>query len=109
MTILSRAAPHPERLPAQALLPDQASWAGLVRYGRCAHVSLDPDLWFPVSAKPDTARQEAAAAIAVCAGCLVREQCLRLSLTHSEVGRHGVWGGLLPAEHAALRRRFTPN
>jgi hypothetical protein len=81
---------------------DQASWAR-VRHAGCADGSLDPDQWFPVSAEAGKARQEAAAAIAICAACLVRAQCLALSLRHWDIGQHGVWGGLVAAERAALR------
>jgi WhiB family redox-sensing transcriptional regulator len=84
---------------------DQASWAQVIRQARCADASLDADEWFPVSAHPKSARREAAAAIAVCAACPVRTQCLALSLRHWGFGQHGVWGGLVPAERAALRRR----
>jgi hypothetical protein len=66
--------------------------------------SLDPEQWFPVSAGPDKARQEAAAAIAICTTCLVRTQCLALSLRHWDTGQHGVWGGLVAAERVTLRR-----
>jgi hypothetical protein len=50
------------------------------------------------------ARREAAAAIAVCITCPVRAECLTLSLRHWDIGQHGVWGGLVPAERMALRR-----
>jgi hypothetical protein len=83
---------------------DQVSWARVIRHARCAEGSLDPDQWFPVSAEAAKARQEAAAAIAVCATCLVRAPCLALSLRHWDIGQHGVWGGLVAAERAALRR-----
>jgi hypothetical protein len=53
---------------------------------------------------PARARQEAAAAIAVCTGCLVRGECLVLSLRHWDLGQHGVWGGLVAADRARLRR-----
>ncbi len=49
------------------------------------------------------ARQEAAAAIAVCSTCLVRGQCLALALRHWDIGQHGVWGGLVAADRAQLR------
>jgi hypothetical protein len=83
--------------------PDQALWARVIRYARCADSTLDPDQWFPVSAEADKARHEAAAAITVCTTCLVRTQCLELSLRHWDIGQHGVWGGLVPADRAALR------
>jgi WhiB family redox-sensing transcriptional regulator len=81
-------------------------WAGLISQARCASSVLDPDAWFPVSPQPETARREADAAIAVCMACPVRAQCLELSLRHWDVGQHGVWGGLLPAERAELRRHW---
>jgi WhiB family redox-sensing transcriptional regulator len=49
---------------------------------------------------------EAAGAIAVCAACPVRPDCLELSLRYaSGIGAYGVWGGLVEAERRALRRR----
>ena len=89
-------------LPAP--VTDQRLWAQVVRYARCADSGLDPDEWFPASIEPATARHEAAAAIAVCATCLVRAQCLELSLRHWDIGRHGIWGGLVAADRARLRR-----
>jgi WhiB family redox-sensing transcriptional regulator len=82
----------------------RAPWAEVIRHARCAREATDPDLWFPVSANPAGARREAAEAVAICRTCPVQEQCLELSLRHWEIGRHGVWGGLLPAERADLRR-----
>jgi hypothetical protein len=84
---------------------DQASWARVIRHARCADANLDPDQWFPLSADAGKARQEAAAAIAICTACPVRTQCLALSLRHWDIGQHGVWGGLVTAERAAMRRR----
>jgi Transcription factor WhiB len=93
--------PHPLRRGAAA---EHASPAQVTRYARCADSGLDPDQWFPVSADPARARQEAAAAIAVCTSCLVQGECLVLSLQHWDVGQHGVWGGLVAADRARLRR-----
>ena len=87
-------------------LTDDALWARVSRYARCADSGLAPDEWFPVSINAARARREAAAAIAVCAGCPVRAQCLELSLRHWEVGQHGVWGGLIAADRARLRRQW---
>jgi hypothetical protein len=81
-----------------------ASSARVTRNARCADASLDADQWFPVSVEADRARQEAAAAIAICSTCMVRTQCLALSLRDWDTGLHGVWGGLAAAERAALRR-----
>ncbi|HWG63138.1 MAG TPA: WhiB family transcriptional regulator [Streptosporangiaceae bacterium] len=86
---------------------DQILWARVASRARCADGDLDPDQWFPVSTDAESARQEAAAAIAICTSCLVRGQCLALSLQHWEIGQHGVWGGLVAAERTALRRRVS--
>lgn len=51
------------------------------------------------------ARREAAGAIAVCDICLARACCLELSLRNWDIGQHGVWGGLVPAERETLRRK----
>ena len=85
---------------------DRALWAQLIRHARCAAGGLDPDQWFPVSSNPDRAREEAAAALAVCSTCPVRDQCLALSLRHWDIGQHGIWGGLVAADRARLRRRL---
>ena len=76
-------------LPVQRLT-DDALWARVAGQARCADSGLDPDQWYPVSIEPARARHEATAAIAVCAACPVRAQCLELSLRP------------LPGRHAAL-------
>ena len=76
------------------------------RQARCARSCLDPDEWFPLTTDVARAREQAARAIAICAGCPVRADCLELSLRHSfGIGAHGVWGGLVAEERRALRRR----
>lgn len=55
----------------------------------------DPDLFFP------TDDAVLARAVAVCAGCALRELCLELALARSE---SGVWGGVLLQDGAALAR-----
>jgi len=95
--------PLADRMPGRRAGP--ASWALVIRYARCSDSGLDPDQWFPVSADTSRARQEAAAAIAICATCPVRGHCLTLSLRHWDIGQHGVWGGLIAADRARLRHR----
>jgi WhiB family transcriptional regulator, redox-sensing transcriptional regulator len=102
---VDRAAIRPPHPPVAIPDADRASWTRVARHARCARSSLDPDQWFPLSAEIAKARQEAAAAIAVCATCPVRAECLALSLRHWDIGQHGVWGGLVAAERAALPRR----
>ena len=94
------------RSSGPGLVSDRESWAWVIRQARCADSGLDADEWFPVSTEVNSARGEAAAAIAVCRACPVRSQCLALSLRHWDVGQHGVWGGLVAAERAMLRRRM---
>jgi uncharacterized protein (DUF427 family) len=50
------------------------------------------------------ARPQAADAVAVCADCPVRAECLGRSQLCWRVGQHGVWGGVVPAERAMLRQ-----
>jgi hypothetical protein len=87
-------------------LTEPALWALVIRYAQCSKSDLDPDQWFPVSADPRQARREAAAAIAICTLCPVRGHCLTLSLRRWDIGQHGVWGGLVAADRARLRRRW---
>ena len=73
----------------------------------CADTRLDPDEWYPVAAKAARARSEAARALAVCASCPVRAECLELSLrAWSGAGQHGIWGGLVEADRNSLRREW---
>jgi WhiB family redox-sensing transcriptional regulator len=68
---------------------------------------VDPDEWFPVATDWKKARVEAAHALALCAGCPVRAECLELSLRQwGQAGRYGVWGGLLEAERATARKQW---
>ena len=97
----------PDRMaPMGGRFTDLALWVLVIRHARCADGGLDPDQWFPLSADPGRARQEAAAAIAICTACPVRSHCLTLSLRHWDIGQHGVWGGLVAADRARLRRRL---
>lgn len=44
-------------------------------------------------------------ALAVCAGCLVRSECLAHALEHDE--HHGIWGGTSERQRRRLRRAAT--
>ena len=75
---------------------DRELFGRVYRQARCATSCLEPDEWFPLTADVGRAREQAARAIAICAGCPVRADCLELSLRHSfGIGAHGVWGGLV--------------
>jgi Transcription factor WhiB len=74
---------------------------------RCSGPAADPDEWFPVAAVETAARSEAQRALALCAACPVRGECLELSLRQwRTIGKHGIWGGLVEAERAAVRREW---
>jgi WhiB family redox-sensing transcriptional regulator len=60
-------------------------------------LGVDPELFFPGQG------ESTADAKAVCAGCVVRAQCLEHALTHAE--KHGIWGGLSERERRRIRRR----
>jgi WhiB family redox-sensing transcriptional regulator len=77
---------------------DAPDWRSL---GAC--LTADPDLFFPISASGPSQRQEGRAK-AVCAGCGVRDECLRFALRTNQA--HGVWGGLGEIERLRLRRRL---
>lgn len=83
--------------------PDQALWLLVAERAACSASGLDPDAWYPASSPAEAAQREAASAIAVCAGCPVRAQCLELAMRNWTVGQHGVWGGIVPAERERLR------
>jgi hypothetical protein len=95
---------NPSSHPGPAI--GRSAWSWIIRHALCRYVSLDPGQWFPASTDPQRARHEAAAAIAICHGCPVRAQCLSISLRYWDIGQHGVWGGLVPAERATLRNRI---
>jgi Transcription factor WhiB len=73
----------------------------------CARGGVHPDQWLPVGQTAAAARREAADALVLCSGCVVRLHCLELSLRYWTVGQHGVWGGTVPAERAELRQRLA--
>lgn len=76
--------------------------SGWREIGAC--VSADPNLFFPV---PDggNAAAQADQALRICAGCLVRRQCLEYAMQNGEM--EGIWGGTTPRERKRARRRLT--
>jgi WhiB family transcriptional regulator, redox-sensing transcriptional regulator len=68
--------------------------------GAC--LSADPDLFFPISITGPADKQVARAKL-ICAGCVVRQDCLDFALTHVET--HGIWGGTTAEERQRARRR----
>ena len=60
---------------------------------------VDPDLFFPERGDNVTVAE----AKRVCAGCVVRSQCLEYALAAYE--KHGVWGGASEQERRRMRRQ----
>jgi WhiB family transcriptional regulator, redox-sensing transcriptional regulator len=88
-------------------LTDRELLGRVYRLAWCASSVLDPDDWFPVAQQAAKAQDQAARAIAVCARCPVRPDCLELSLRYAAgIGAHGVWGGLVEEERRSVRRRW---
>lgn len=69
---------------------------------RAACLREDPELFFPVGST-GTAQLQAQRAKRVCAGCLVRPECLQWAI---DTGiDQGVWGGMSEDERRSLKRR----
>jgi WhiB family redox-sensing transcriptional regulator len=68
--------------------------------GSC--VDLDPAFWFPEEAGKE-ARGYEIIAKGICNECPIQAKCLELALDSGE--KWGIWGGLMPHERFALRRR----
>ena len=63
--------------------------------------SVEPETFFPAAEAGPVYDAQVAVAKAVCAGCLVRAECLDEALVHIP---EGIAGGLTPAERGRLRR-----
>jgi WhiB family redox-sensing transcriptional regulator len=72
------------------------SWA---LRGLCASGEYDPELFFPAP----TATAQTATAVAVCARCPVRCECLEWALATNQ--QYGVWGGLSEEKRRALKAK----
>ena len=67
--------------------------------GAC--LAADPDLFFPVAAGT-AAEKSVTAALRICDGCRVRQQCLEFAMQTGEA--EGIWGGTTPEERIRARR-----
>ena len=76
--------------------PPPGPWADLAN---C--LGLDADLFFPERGE---AEANVAQAKQVCAGCRVRECCLRYAMTPPVITT-GVWGGTSAKERQRMRRQ----
>ncbi len=104
--MITRSAHNPGAKPAS--MTDRELTARVVSpLAKCTGSAVDPDEWFPVAAAPEAARIEASRALALCAACPVRGECLELSMRRwNTIGRHGILGGFVEAERGALRGRW---
>jgi WhiB family redox-sensing transcriptional regulator len=91
------------RLVLRELLYDGGSVPEWQRAAACAEPDVDRAVFFPPEGW--AADLAVAAAKRVCARCPVRDACLAAALAWEDPRqRHGVAGGLAPAERTALRR-----
>ena len=88
-------------MPGKRLAMTATGSAGNWRFaGACR--AADPELFFPV---PGTRRadKQTARAKAICAGCVVRRECLEFALSQDQL--YGIWGGTTVEERRRVRRR----
>lgn len=69
------------------------------RFGATAQCSgTDSEAFFPEA----QLSRENMAAIRICFGCTVRDECLEWALENEQ---HGIWGATTPKQRQAIRRR----
>lgn len=99
-----QAAGRAERAGPASFTDEQLAGRVMSPLARCSGAATDPDEWFPVASVVTAARSEAERALALCATCPVRAECLELSMRQwRTIGKYGIWGGLVEAERAAAR------
>jgi Transcription factor WhiB len=99
-----QAAGRSERAGPARITDEQLAGRVMSPLARCSGAATDPDEWFPAAAVVTAARSEAKRALALCAACPVRAECLELSMRQwRTIGKYGIWGGLVEAERAAAR------
>jgi hypothetical protein len=99
-----QAAGRAERAGPARFTDEQLAGRVMSPLARCSGAATDPDEWFPAAAVVTAARSEAKRALALCAACPVRAECLELSMRQwRTIGKYGIWGGLVEAERAAAR------
>jgi WhiB family transcriptional regulator, redox-sensing transcriptional regulator len=86
---------HPPRRPPDGP-PSRRGWRD-----RAGCLGQDPELFFPLGST-GRALDQTNRAKTICAGCLVRVQCLEYALVTNQDA--GVWGGLTEDERRLLGR-----
>lgn len=79
-----------------------ATWSAMDWRSSGACRSVDPDLFFPISSA-GPAQKQIARAKTICAGCVVRTECLEFALSHDQT--YGIWGGTTAEDRQRARRR----
>jgi WhiB family redox-sensing transcriptional regulator len=74
------------------------------RHGAACLDEVDPELFFPIG-NTGPAELQIEVAKAVCAGCLVRAECLDWALGNPRLAEFGVFGGLSEDERRVVVRR----
>lgn len=64
----------------------------------------NPDIFFPTSEVDEIEINKANAALAICAICVVKTECLDFAIKTNQPD--GIWGGLLPREIKNRRKRM---
>lgn len=82
----------PEFLRLLAVNGDDEDWK---TEANC--LGVDPDLFYPERGASTREAKE------VCAGCVVKQECLAYAIRHREL--HGIWGGLSTRERRHIIRR----
>lgn len=68
-------------------------------YAQAICSQIDPDMW--VADKP--LPSEVQMLLSICMSCPVRQECAEFAITNHH--DHGIWGGLMPRERMAIRRK----
>lgn len=93
----------PKGVPVFDRQETRIGWEDLA--GRAACRNLDRELWFPPSDGPSRRLgDDAGFALAICADCPVRAECLAYAVDAHE---EGIWGGTGTEERRMMRRRTT--
>ena len=71
-----------------------------VQQARCIQAGVDREAFY---AGRQTRHEQVQAALALCAECPVRGDCLQSAVDNDDVW--GIWGGTTPTERASMRRR----
>lgn len=94
-------ATKPKVKPTINIKAMETSWVWQTQ-GACR--DMDSNMFYYEDQERGPAKEKRIAdAKAICAGCVVKEECLEFALTINE--RYGIWGGLTEEERQSVKRR----